>query len=307
MRRGTEVNTDPNKVGIAPQARPWRPRGVRPPSHNSHGGWSPEAIEADRRRIRHALLLTIGVLTLVWGVFLVDLQLNLHLNRFGNRPMRAEGLIGVFSMPFLHGGWDHIWGNTVSFFTLGAMLLYFYRGVGLKVLFWSWIGSGFLLWVSGAPGNHIGLSGVVYALAAFLFASGIIRGYSVLMRVAFVVVFLYGSIVWGVFPIEVGVSWQGHLAGASAGLLLAWVLRKEGPRAPVVEEEEPHSRPAQERHSLPNEPDSAAKNVDPQRRKTLLWKGPPPRIPHRPLQHRGSRKGRKGPHIRSKTALKKWR
>ena len=266
-------------------------------------------MEADRRRIRLALLLTVGVLILIWGVFLVDLQFQLHLNRFGNRPMRAAGLIGILSMPFLHGGWDHIWGNTVSFFTLGAMLLYFYRGVGLKVLLWSWIGSGFLLWVSGAPGNHIGLSGVVYALAAFLFSSGIIRGYSVLMRVAFVVVFLYGSIVWGVFPIEVGVSWQGHLAGASAGLLLAWVLRKEGPQAPVVRDETEVPHPVKDKGTAPPvKRDPTSGLPDPSRRQALLWKGPKPSpsMP-RPLQDRGIRKIRKGVHVRSRIARKKWR
>jgi len=128
------------------------------------------------------------------------------------------------------------------------MLLSFYRGIGLKVLFWTWLGSGILLWTSGASGNHIGLSGVVYALAAFLFLSGVIRRHAILMRVALVVVFLYGSIVWGVFPIEVGVSWQGHLAGAFMGGLLAVVWRKEGPQPPPLppeEEEESEIEPEQ--------------------------------------------------------------
>jgi len=228
----------PNEVDIAPHARPWRVSrrpGFRPPP--SSRGISPQALEADRRRIRHALLLTAGALVCIWGVFLINLQFELGLNRFGNRPLRPGGAVGILAMPFLHGGWDHIWGNTVSYFTLSCMLLYFYQSMGLKVLLWSWLGSGFLLWASGAPGNHIGLSGVVYALAAFLFLSGVIRKHAILMRVALVVVFLYGSIVWGVLPIEVGVSWQGHLAGAFAGGLLALVLRKEGPQPPPIPEE----------------------------------------------------------------------
>jgi membrane associated rhomboid family serine protease len=217
-----------------------------------HHGAPPEQVkqelEADKRRIQHALIVTIGCLVLVWGAFLINLQFNLGLNRFGNRPLRTEGLVGILSMAFLHGGWEHIWSNTVSFFTLSSMLLYFYRGIGLKVLFWTWLGSGILLWTSGTSGNHIGLSGVVYALAAFLFLSGVIRRHAILMRVALVVVFLYGSIVWGVFPIEVGVSWQGHLAGAFMGGLLAVVWRKEGPQPPPLppeEEEESDIEPEQ--------------------------------------------------------------
>ncbi len=207
-------------------------------------GHSQEELQADRHRIFTALVMTVGCLVLVWGVFLINLQFDLGLNRFGNRPLQARGLIGILSMAFLHGGWSHIWGNTVSFFTLSAMLLYFYRGIGPKVLFWCWVGSGTLLWTSGVGGNHIGLSGVVYALAAFLFLSGVIRRHTVLMRVALVVVFLYGSIVWGVFPIEVGVSWEGHLSGACVGGLLALVLKSDGPQPPPLPEEEEENPPS---------------------------------------------------------------
>ena len=152
--------------------------------------------------------------------------------QFREPPIENKGLIGILTMPFLHGDFQHLWGNTVSFFSLNAMLVYFYRDLGLKVLAWSWIGTGVLLWLSGAPGNHIGLSGVVYAQVAFLFLSGILRRHPRLIRVAMVVVFLYGSIVWGIFPIEEGVSWEGHLSGASMGGFLAWIWRKQGPQRP---------------------------------------------------------------------------
>ena len=200
----------------------------------------PEVLAEDRLRIRTALTVAIGLLMVVWGVYWIDDQFGLDLRRFGNRPLRREGLVGILTMPFLHGDFQHLWGNTVSFFSLCAMLVYFYRNLGLKVLAWSWFGSGVLLWMSGASGNHIGLSGVVYALAAFLFLSGIVRRHPRLLRVALVVVFLYGSIVWGVFPIEAGVSWQGHLSGASLGALLAVMWRNQGPQRPprMPDEEE---------------------------------------------------------------------
>ena len=218
----------PGSAGIAPGARPWRSHRPTPRARTM----DPEALAEDRLRIRTALTVAIGLLMVVWGVYWIDDQFGLDLRRFGNRPLRQEGLIGIVSMPFLHGDFQHLWGNTVSFFSLCAMLVYFYRNLGLKVLGWSWFGSGVLLWMSGASGNHIGLSGVVYALAAFLFLSGIIRRHPRLLRVALVVVFLYGSIVWGVFPIEAGVSWQGHLSGASLGALLAVLWRKQGPQRP---------------------------------------------------------------------------
>lgn len=251
------------EVPIARGARPWRPSGgagLRP--RGPRGAPTQEAVEADIRRIRQVLIVTLGILVAVWGVYFINDELNLGLNRFGNRPLKWSGMPGILGMAFLHGSWDHLWGNTVSFFTLNALLLYFYRGIGPKVLFWTWVGSGVLLWTSGAPGNHIGLSGVIYGLAAFLFVSGVIRKHTILMRVALVVVFLYGSIVWGVLPIEVGVSWQGHLAGTCAGSLLALVMRGEGPQpSPTPDEmeetgeaEDVDGGPAQD---LPWENDSA--------------------------------------------------
>ena len=166
----------------------------------------------------------------IWGVFLIDEQFGLELRRFGNSPLKADGLAGILAMPLLHGDFQHLWGNTVSFFSLNALLLYFYRNLGFKVLAWSWLATGCLLWLSGADGNHIGLSGVIYSLSAFLFFSGLIRQAPRLIRVSMVVAFLHGSIVWGVFPIEVGVSWQGHLSGAVVGSFLAIAWRKQGPQ-----------------------------------------------------------------------------
>ena len=230
---------NPGDVDIAPGARPWRPH-RRPPRSPSHAWPDEKALAADRKRIRLALLVSLGLLILVWGAFFIDLTFNLDWRRFGNRPLQWNGAIGVLTMPFLHGDFSHLWGNTVSFFTLCSMLVYFYRDLGLKVLGWTWLGAGVLLWLSGAPGNHIGLSGVVYGLAAFLFFSGLIRMHPRLIRVSMVVTFLYGSIVWGVFPIESGVSWQGHLAGAALGGFLAIAWRKQGPQRPLppAEDEE---------------------------------------------------------------------
>lgn len=220
----------PQPVNIAPGARPWRPSRRQAPSRITRPDEA--TLAADRILIRRTLTVTLGILMVIWAVFLVDEQFGLELRRFGNRPLRKDGLAGVFLMPLLHGDFQHLWGNTVSFFSLNALLLYFYRNVGFKVLGWSWMATGVLLWLSGAPGNHIGLSGVIYALSAFLFLSGLIRQSPRLIRVSMVVAFLYGSIVWGVFPIEVGVSWQGHLSGAVVGTFLAIAWHREGPQKP---------------------------------------------------------------------------
>lgn len=242
----------PQPVRIAAGARPWRPTGRHVPSRTARPDEA--TLAADRILIRRTLTVTFGILMVIWAVFLVDAQFGLELRRFGNRPLRKDGLAGILLMPLLHGDFQHLWGNTVSFFSLNALLLYFYRNLGFKVLGWSWLATGVLLWLSGAPGNHIGLSGVIYALSAFLFLSGLIRQSPRLIRVSMVVAFLYGSIVWGVFPIEVGVSWQGHLSGAVVGTFLAMAWHKEGPQKPPLppdEEEEAEEDPDSRTGEIP--------------------------------------------------------
>ena len=289
-------------------------------------------LQADRRLIRHALTVTLGLLTLIWGAFLIDAQFDLDWRSFGNRPLKTKGLLGILTMPFLHGDFQHLWGNTVSFFSLNAMLVYFYRDLGLKVLAWSWIGTGALLWLSGAPGNHIGLSGVVYAQVAFLFLSGILRRHPRLIRVAMVVIFLYGSIVWGIFPIEEGVSWEGHLSGASMGGFLAWIWRKQGPQRPPLPPEdsevEPRTSEANVHPAAYAAPGPILSDAAPGilgespiedtwltadmpfpeeewralQRQKRLWRGPRPRLAEHAKSRRGGiRKPRQGGHIKSKT------
>ena len=92
--------------------------------------------------------------------------------------------------------------------------------------------SGVWMWIAARNGNHIGFSGVIYALAAFIFFSGVFRKHFRLMSLSLVVVFLYGSMVWGVLPIQPGISWEGHLFGALAGVILAFYYRGEGPQRP---------------------------------------------------------------------------
>ena len=100
-----------------------------------------------------------------------------------------------------------------------------------------------MLWVFGRHATHIGASGLAYGFASFLFFSGIIRRYFRLIALSLLVVFLYGSMVWGMFPhFYVNVSWEGHAMGFVSGIIMAIWYRKEGPQQPVydwmVEDEE---------------------------------------------------------------------
>ena len=157
--------------------------------------------------------------------------------KYGVLPRTLEGLKGVLLSPFIHSDWKHFTNNALPLFVLTATLGFFYKGIAKEVFLWSWLMSGLWLWAIGRPSFHIGASGLLYALASFLFFSGFIRKHTKLMSISMFVVFLYGGMVWGIFPMKKHISWEGHLAGALAGLILAYWFKDNGPPKQVYQYE----------------------------------------------------------------------
>jgi membrane associated rhomboid family serine protease len=174
------------------------------------------------------------LLILMWTVFFADNQLGLDLYQWGVHPRETDGLKGILFMPLIHSQRDinHLFNNSLPTFVLLASLIYFYRKLAFRVVFWIWLGTGLLTWLGARESYHIGMSGVIYGLAGFLFVSGAIRKYRPLMGVSLFVTFLYGSLIWGIFPMQTHVSWEGHLFGLCMGILLAFVYRRQGPQSP---------------------------------------------------------------------------
>ena len=157
--------------------------------------------------------------------------------KYGVLPRTFEGLKGVFLSPFIHSDWKHLTNNALPLFVLTATLCFFYKGIAKEVFLWSWLMSGLWLWAIGRPSFHIGASGLLYALASFLFFSGFVRKHTKLMSISMFVVFLYGGMVWGILPMKKHISWEGHLAGALAGLILAFWFKDNGPPKQVYQYE----------------------------------------------------------------------
>ncbi len=191
----------------------------------------------EKKRVYYALFFPILISLLVLLVFLFEKSMGVSLSKAGIYPRKWSSLIHILTMPFIHSGWSHLFNNLLSFFILSSALFYFYKEFAAKVLFYSFLLSGFILWIIGRESYHIGLSGVVYALSFFLAFSGLIRRHIPLIALSLVVVFLYGNGVWHMFPWQEfdRVSWEGHLGGAISGVLFAIVYRKRGPQRPVVE------------------------------------------------------------------------
>lgn len=193
--------------------------------------------KAERRKFLGSLIVPLIIVALMWAVKIVEVSLGLNLSRWGVTPHSLEGLVGVFTLPFLHANWEHLLSNSVPILVLGTALYYCYPTLANRVLLITWLGSGLLTWCIGNPeSTHIGASALVYGLNLFLIASGFIRGNRLLIVVSLIMVFLYGGFLWDMIPsiaIPQNISWEGHLSGAIIGVLLAVFLRKEGPQREV--------------------------------------------------------------------------
>jgi len=155
---------------------------------------------------------------------------DVKLSHWGVYPRETDGIYGIFSSVLIHGSWEHLFNNALPLLVLGTALFHFYKNLAPRVWLYSIIYTGILLWLGGRPSFHIGASGLVYALASFLFFSGFIRKHRNLMALSMCVVFLYGGMVWGIFPSEEHISWEAHLFGAINGLFWALYYKDEGPQ-----------------------------------------------------------------------------
>ena len=161
----------------------------------------------------------------MWIVFWMEIRFGFEFNKFGVYPQKTSGLIGVLTGPFIHGSLKHLFNNSIPLLVLTTGLFYFYREIRWKVLIYGLLLTGILTWFIGRPALHIGASGVVYMLVAFLFFKGILSKQYHLTAFALIVVFLYGGLWWYLFPIDSKISWEGHLSGFIVGILFALVFK----------------------------------------------------------------------------------
>lgn len=163
---------------------------------------------------------------LLWIVMWLEVRLGTRFYSWGIYPLEISGLRGVLFGPFIHGSLKHLFNNSVPLFVLMTALFYFYRNIRWKVLLIGTLLTGLATWVIARPSFHIGASGVIYMLAAFLFFKGIFSRQFQLTALSLIVVFLYGGMLWYLFPIDPKISWEGHISGFAVGLLLSLIFWK---------------------------------------------------------------------------------
>ncbi|MEL6969645.1 MAG: rhomboid family intramembrane serine protease [Bacteroidota bacterium] len=187
-------------------------------------------------RFKRALIWPLALLTIIWLVFVLEQLTGSQWFVYGIAPRKTFALRGIFTTPFLHGSWAHLLSNTPPFLVLMAMILFFYPRVATSVLLMIYFGTGVTMWLFADPESiltafgrtnyHIGASGVVYGMASFLAFTGFFRRNIRAIAISLVIVFYYGGMIWGVLPVQEGVSWEGHLLGALVGIFAAYWFRK---------------------------------------------------------------------------------
>ncbi len=183
---------------------------------------SPRAARNLLLAFRLALMFTAGL----WVVFLLDHLFHLDLVRYGLMPRRVAGLIGVLTTPVLHGSFGHLVSNTVPLLVGGTALLFLYPNSALRVFPVLYLGTPLIAWSFARPDLHVGASGLIYGMLAYVFVSGLLRRDARSIGVSLLIYFLYGSMLYGVVPGRGPMSWELHLSGTLLGVMLAVLYRR---------------------------------------------------------------------------------
>ena len=180
----------------------------------------------------NTFVLPIIIALIIAIVEMLEVKTGYNFHFLGVFPKETKGMLGIIFSPFIHGSTKHLFNNIVPLFFLLSAMIHFYDRLAYKIYIIIHIGTGVLLWFIGRELYHIGASGVVYGLASFMFFSGIFRKNIQLLAFSLLITFLYGSMVWGIFPetVKKGVSWEAHLSGAIIGFMNSIIFIRKGPQ-----------------------------------------------------------------------------
>ena len=165
----------------------------------------------EMNRLKRAFYLVLFFTAILWCIKAVEIFLNLNLGTLGVRPDNYFGLVGVFTAPLIHSSPEHLIANTPAIIILGTALIYGYPRSCWIVIPVIWIGTELGVWFTARPVFHFGASGLTYGSMFFIF----------------------GTMIWGIFPHQSGVSFESHLWGATTGILCAIFLHKRDPLPPI--------------------------------------------------------------------------
>ncbi|MBA3647163.1 MAG: rhomboid family intramembrane serine protease [Chitinophagales bacterium] len=213
----------------------------------------------EKRKLSISIFIPLMFVVLLWLVFIIQWSTRADFYKYGILPRHVSGLAGIVFTPFIHGSWDHLFSNSIPLLILGSVMIYFYRDIAYKVFLWIWLADGLGVWLFAREEYHIGASGLVYGMVGFVFFSGILRRNRKLLALSLVIIFLYGSIIWGILPFLIDISWEAHLFGLLAGIFFSVYYLHRGPSDDPVPE---WMEEVDEDHDQEHPPDTIQMNTD---------------------------------------------
>jgi membrane associated rhomboid family serine protease len=192
---------------------------------------APEAGKAIAQELKTQFVVLVGLVVIMWAVEIFDQGImrsvfRSSLDIYGIIPRNPIGLRGILFAPFLHGSFIHLLGNTFPFLVLGWLIMLRETRDFFVVSAVSALVSGAGTWLFGSPGVHIGASGVVFGYLGYLLLRGYFERSALAIALSLGVGTLFGSLLWGVLPLQYGISWEGHLFGFIGGAIAAKMLAK---------------------------------------------------------------------------------
>lgn len=186
----------------------------------------------DKLQLKRAFRITLIFTITLWLIKIIETVAGISLSHYGIYPRDPGGLTGILWAPLLHGSFSHLLANTAPLLILGTALLYGYPRAAKIVIPVIYIGSGLCVWLFARGAYHLGASGLTFGFMFFIFTIGILRRDRRAIALSMIVFFLYGGMIWGIFPTKTGTSFETHLFAAIFGVLMAILLKNYDPRLP---------------------------------------------------------------------------
>ena len=187
----------------------------------------------DYRKFLNLILVPLTLVLVLWSAKLFEVISGIRLYFLGIYPREWSGFLGIFTSPWVHSTWGHLASNTLPLLVLTTIMALFYKKAFYQSLVMILLGEGIMVWLFARPSYHIGASGVIYGLIAFVFWTGIFKKNSKSIVLSLIVLVLYAGSVESIFPgVEKNISWESHLFGGIIGLITAFLLKS------VVEDDE---------------------------------------------------------------------
>jgi membrane associated rhomboid family serine protease len=188
--------------------------------------------QQDKRQLKRAFYIIVCFALFLWLIKIIEEVSGTSFSEYGIYPGTVAGLAGVLVAPMIHSSWSHLLANTAPVLILGTALLYGYPRAAKIVIPVIYLGTGICVWLFAREVHHIGASGLTFGAMFFVFTIGAIRWDRRAIALSMIVFFLYGSMIWGIFPTNSNMSYETHLFAAILGVLLAIFLRKQDPYMP---------------------------------------------------------------------------